>query len=293
MPSLRGAATAVAFEDLAGITTGLEPSDDDEAKHLTGNAWKPIEKHTALRRSTWRARPCATCSRKAADQVEFHRRLTERCPPTCGGGARAAASATSPLAVARDRAIRGVLAIVGRDGRTPMFGRRRLRRRSTTPAARSPAATSGARGRRRRCSSATGPISRCRTRSGCSRAPASSPSSATAGCSPRTPRSTHRRRGRAAAAEPGPARERQGPRGARARRGPAQADLEIPRRPGDGARGRRGRPGSGARARRASGSWWSSSRCGSSRDPSARRWPLRPSASPRSGTPTTAELASA
>src|SRR5918996_5646630 len=48
VPSLRGAATAVALEDLAMFTLGLEPSDEDEARHLTGNAFKDLDEHTAL-----------------------------------------------------------------------------------------------------------------------------------------------------------------------------------------------------------------------------------------------------
>ena len=53
VPSLRGAATAVAPADLAIFTTGLEPGDEEEAKHLTGNAWKDARRASARsRRST-------------------------------------------------------------------------------------------------------------------------------------------------------------------------------------------------------------------------------------------------
>ena len=48
VPSLRGAATAVAPADLAMFTAGLEPSDEEEARHLTGNAWKSLDGVGAL-----------------------------------------------------------------------------------------------------------------------------------------------------------------------------------------------------------------------------------------------------
>ena len=95
----------------------------------------------------------------------------------------------------RATGIRGVLAIVGREGRSPVYGapppappvddpggalaRRYLQVHGPDDAAAVPL---------------LGRCSRCRTRSGCGRARASSRRSATGGCSPRTRRSTRRRR---------------------------------------------------------------------------------------------------
>ena len=70
VPSLRGAATAVALEDLALFTTGLEPATSEEARHLTGNAYKTLEQHTRAGGARRRERGGARRARgRPADQV--------------------------------------------------------------------------------------------------------------------------------------------------------------------------------------------------------------------------------
>ncbi len=123
VPSLRGAATAVALDDLAMFTAGLEPSDDEEAKHLTGNAWKTLERHTPLE-----ALDAATAAVREvlADgpliKSEFHRSLTERVPADLRWWCKGCAERHVHPSLWRATGIRGVLAIVGRDGRSPVFG---------------------------------------------------------------------------------------------------------------------------------------------------------------------------
>ena len=123
VPSLRGAPTAVALEDLALFTTGLEPADEDEAKHLMGNAWKPLEKHSALE--------ALDVASEAVREVladgpliktEFHRSLTERVPEDLRWWCKGCGEHHVHPSLWRATGIRGVLAIVGRDGRSPVFG---------------------------------------------------------------------------------------------------------------------------------------------------------------------------
>ena len=123
VPSLRGAATAVALEDLAIFTTGLEPADDDEAKHLIGNAWKPLERHSALE--------ALDVASEAVREVladgpliksEFHRSLTARVPEDLRWWCKGCNEHHVHPSLWRATGIRGVLAIVGRDGRSPVYG---------------------------------------------------------------------------------------------------------------------------------------------------------------------------
>ena len=123
VPSLRGAATAVALEDLAIFTTGLEPADEDEAKHLMGNAWKPLEQHSALE-------ALDVASEAVRDvladgpliKTEFHRSLTERVPEDLRWWCKGCDEYHVHPSLWRATGLRGVLAIVGRDGRSPVFG---------------------------------------------------------------------------------------------------------------------------------------------------------------------------
>jgi hypothetical protein len=123
VPSLRGAATAVALEDLAMFTTGLEPGDEEEARHLTGNAWKSLEKHTALE-------ALDIASEAVRDMLaggprvksDFHRELTERVPEDLRWWCQGCGEHHVHPSLWRATSIRGVLAIVGREGRSPVFG---------------------------------------------------------------------------------------------------------------------------------------------------------------------------
>ncbi len=123
VPSLRGAATAVALEDLAVFTTGLEPQDEDEAKHLIGNAWKPLEKHTALEALDVASEAVRDLLAEGPQiKSEFHRRLTERVPADLRWWCKGCGERHVHPSLWRATGIRGVLAIVGRDGRSPVFG---------------------------------------------------------------------------------------------------------------------------------------------------------------------------
>ena len=123
VPSLRGAATAVAPEDLALFTLGLEPSDEEEAKHLTGNAWKDLDEHTAME-------ALDIASEAVRDVLaggplikgEFHRALTERVPEDLRWWCKGCDEHHVHPSLWRATGIRGVLAIVGREGRSPVFG---------------------------------------------------------------------------------------------------------------------------------------------------------------------------
>jgi len=123
VPSLRGAATAVALEDLAMFTTGLEPGDEDEARHLTGNAYKDLDEHTALE-------ALGVASEAVRDvladgplvKTEFHRQLTKRVPADLRWWCKGCGERHVHPSLWRATSIRGVLAIVGRDGRSPVFG---------------------------------------------------------------------------------------------------------------------------------------------------------------------------
>jgi len=117
VPSLRGAATAVALEDLAIFTTGLEPADEDEARHLMGNAWKPLEQHSALE-------ALDVASEAVRDvladgpliKTEFHRSLTERVPEDLRWWCKGCDEHHVHPSLWRATGIRGVLAVVDRDG---------------------------------------------------------------------------------------------------------------------------------------------------------------------------------
>ena len=123
VPSLRGAATAVALEDLAMFTFGLEPADEDEARHLTGNAWKDLDEHTAME-------ALDVASEAVRDVLadgplikgEFHRALTERVPEDLRRWCKGCNEHHVHPSLWRATSIRGVLAIVGREGRSPVFG---------------------------------------------------------------------------------------------------------------------------------------------------------------------------
>ena len=123
VPSLRGAATAVAPADLAIFTAGLEPQDEEEARHLTGNAWKALDGIGALE-------ALDRVSDAVADAVsggplvkdDFHQALRERLPKALLWWCEGCGSHHVHPSLWRATGIRGVLAIVGREGRSPLFG---------------------------------------------------------------------------------------------------------------------------------------------------------------------------
>ena len=123
VPSLRGAATAVALEDLAIFTTGLEPADEEEAKHLVGNAWKDLDEHSALEALDIASEAVReTLADGPLIKTEVHRSLTERGPEDLRWWCKGCDEHHVHPSLGRAPGIRGGLAIVGRDGRTPIYG---------------------------------------------------------------------------------------------------------------------------------------------------------------------------
>ena len=131
--------------------TGLEPADEDEAKHLIGNAWKPLDEHTALE-------ALDVASEAVRDVLadgplikdEFHQRADRaRARRTCAGGARAAASTTCTRRCGARPASAACWRSSAATAARPCSARRRPRRPSTTRAARSRAATCRCTGPRR------------------------------------------------------------------------------------------------------------------------------------------------
>ena len=123
VPSIRGAPLAVAPQDLAIFTAGLEPPDEDAAKALVGNAWKALDGVTAIEaldrvsdavHDSLRAGPLA--------RDDFHQALRERLPGELLWWCKGCDSHHVHPSLWRATGIRGVLAIIGREGRSAVFG---------------------------------------------------------------------------------------------------------------------------------------------------------------------------
>jgi len=123
VPSIRGAPLAVAPGDLAIFTAGLEPPDEQAARAVVGNAWKALDGITAME-------ALDRVSNAVADSLhegplprdEFHQALRERLPQELLWWCRGCESDHVHPSLWRATGIRGVLAIVGRDGRSAVFG---------------------------------------------------------------------------------------------------------------------------------------------------------------------------
>lgn len=123
VPSIRGAPLAVAPEDLAIFTAGLEPPDEDAARALTGNAWKELDGITvmdALERVSDAVHDSLHDGPRPGN--DFHQALRERLPKELLRWCKGCNSHHVHPSLWRATGIRGVLAIVGRDGRSPVFG---------------------------------------------------------------------------------------------------------------------------------------------------------------------------
>jgi winged helix DNA-binding protein len=123
VPSIRGAPMAVAERDLAVFTAGLEPPDEESARALIGNAWKFLDGITAMEaldrvgdavHDSLRDGPLA--------RDDFHQALRERLPAELLWWCRGCQSHHVHPSLWRATGIRGVLAIVGREGRSAVFG---------------------------------------------------------------------------------------------------------------------------------------------------------------------------
>ena len=123
VPSVRGAPLAVAEEDLAVFTSGLEPPDEAAARALIGNAWKSLEGVTALEaldRVSEAVRDSLRDGPRPRD--DFHQALRERLPGQLLRWCKGCGSHHVHPSLWRATGIRGVLAIVGREGRSAVFG---------------------------------------------------------------------------------------------------------------------------------------------------------------------------
>jgi len=123
VPSVRGAPLAVAKEDLAVFTAGLAPPDEEAAKAVVGNAWKPLEGITAMEaldRVSEAVRDALSDGPLPRD--DFHQALRERLPRELLWWCKGCNSHHVHPSLWRATGIRGVLAIVGREGRSALFG---------------------------------------------------------------------------------------------------------------------------------------------------------------------------
>jgi hypothetical protein len=123
VPSIRGAPIAIAKEDLAVFTAGLEPPDEEAAKAVVGNAWKSLDGITAMEaldRVSEAVHDSLRDGPLARD--DFHQALRERLPRDLLWWCKGCNSHHVHPSLWRATGIRGVLAIVGRDGRSAVFG---------------------------------------------------------------------------------------------------------------------------------------------------------------------------
>lgn len=104
------------------FTAGLEPADDEEAKHLTGNAYKtlPVGPLEALDRVSEAVADALAGGPLVKD--DFHQALRDRLPAELLRWCEGCQSHHVHPSLWRATGIRGVLAIVGREGNSPLFG---------------------------------------------------------------------------------------------------------------------------------------------------------------------------
>ena len=123
VPSVRGAPLAVAEADLAVFTAGLEPPDEEAAKAVVGNAWKSLDGITAMEaldRVSEAVHDSLLDGPLARDH--FHQALRERLPSELLWWCKGCGSHHVHPSLWRATGVRGVLAIVGREGRSAVFG---------------------------------------------------------------------------------------------------------------------------------------------------------------------------
>ena len=123
VPSVRGAPLAVARKDLAIFTAGLDPPDEEAAKAIVGNAWKTLHGITAMD-ALDRVSGAVHDSLRGGPlpRDDFHQALRERLPKKLLWWCKGCNSHHVNPSLWRATGVRGVLAIVGRDGRSAVFG---------------------------------------------------------------------------------------------------------------------------------------------------------------------------
>ena len=134
VPSMRGAPMAVAKRDLAVFTAGLEPPDEEAAKAVIGNAWKVLDGITAMEALDRVSEAVRQSLRDGPlPRDDFHQALRERLPAELLWWCRGCQSHHVHPSLWRATGVRGVLAIVGREGRSAVFGLPPKTRRSKDP----------------------------------------------------------------------------------------------------------------------------------------------------------------
>jgi Winged helix DNA-binding domain len=123
VPSVRGAPLAVAERDLAVFTAGLEPPGEEAARAVVGNAWKSLDGISAME-ALGRVSEAVHDSLRDGPLArdDFHQALRERLPDELLWWCKGCGSHHVHPSLWRATGIRGVLAIVGREGRSPVFG---------------------------------------------------------------------------------------------------------------------------------------------------------------------------
>jgi Winged helix DNA-binding domain len=123
VPSVRGAPLTVAERDLGVFTAGLEPPDEEAAKAVVGNAWKSLDGITAMEAlDRVSDAVCESLRGGPLPRDDFHQALRERLPGELLWWCKGCGSHHVHPSLWRATGIRGVLAIVGREGRSPVFG---------------------------------------------------------------------------------------------------------------------------------------------------------------------------
>lgn len=123
VPSIRGAPLWVAPRDLGVFTAGLEPPDEEAAKAVIGNAWKSLDGVTAMEALDRVSDAVYETLRDGPrPRDDFHQALRERLPDELLWWCKGCGSHHVHPSLWRATGIRGVLAIVGREGRSAVFG---------------------------------------------------------------------------------------------------------------------------------------------------------------------------
>jgi Winged helix DNA-binding domain len=123
VPSVRGAPLAVAERDLAVFTAGLEPPDEEAAKAVVGNAWKSLDGIAAMEALDRVSEAVYDSLRDGPlARDDFHQALRDRLPHELLWWCKGCGSHHVHPSLWRATGIRGVIAIVGRDGRSAVFG---------------------------------------------------------------------------------------------------------------------------------------------------------------------------